>query len=95
MKKIALLAVLLLPCVPSLIAGINSQAESEKQRRLEMLEPRFEKWCLQNGYCYYNLSKSELDAIWGDVWCETDDFAAAVDSVDSVLSIKTMLNKEM
>lgn len=87
MKKILLLAVLLLPCVPSLVAGIQSQRESSRERKLQMLEPRFKKWCLANGYSYYNLSKAELDVIWGDVWSETDDFINAIDSVDSVLNV--------
>lgn len=87
MKKILLLAVLLLPCVPSLVAGISSQAETNRERRLQMLEPRFQKWCLANGISYYNLTTKELDVVWGDQWCETDDFINAVDSVDSILRV--------
>ena len=87
MKKILLLVVLLTPCVPSLIAGIQSQGETERQRRLELLEPRFQKWCIANGYDYYNMTIRQLDVVWGDAWSETDDFCAAVDSVDSVLNV--------
>lgn len=87
MKKIALLAVLLLPCVPSLIAGIQSQRETNREKKLQMLEPRFQKWCIANGYDYYNMTTKQLDVVWGDMWSETDDFCAAVDSVDSVLNV--------
>ena len=88
MKKILLLAVLLLPCVPSLVAGIQSQRESNRERKFQMLKPRFQKWCLANGYSYYNLSKAKLDVIWGDIWSETDDFMFACDSVDSILRVE-------
>lgn len=88
MKKILLLAVLLLPCVPSLVVGIQSQAETNRERKLQMLEPRFERWCLANGISYYNLTTKELDVVWGDQWSETDDFQCAVDSVDSILRVE-------
>lgn len=91
MKKLLLLGVLLAPCVPSFIMGIESQIETNRERKLQMLEPRFRSWCLANGYDYYNMTTKELDIVWGDIWCETDDFMFAVDSVDSVLSVKTML----
>lgn len=87
MKKILLLAVLLLPCVPSLVAGIQSQRDHNRERKLQMLEPRFERWCLANGISYYNLTTKELDVVWGDQWSETDDFINAVDSVDSILRV--------
>ncbi len=87
MNKIALIAVFLLPCLPSLIMGIESQKAHDKERKIELLEPRFERWCLANGIGYYNLSTKELDIIWNDQWSETDDFCAAVDSVDSVLNV--------
>lgn len=91
MKKLLLLAVLLAPCVPSFIVGMESQIETNRERKLQMLEPRFRSWCLANGYDYYNMTTKELDVVWGDVWSETDDFMFACDSVDSVLSVKTML----
>lgn len=87
MKKLILLVALLTPCVPSLVAGISSQAETNRERRLQMLEPRFQRWCLANGISYYNLTTKELDVVWGDQWSETDDFMNAVDSVDSVLNV--------
>ena len=52
-----------------------------------MLEPRFQKWCIANGYEYHNMTTKQLDVIWGDMWSETDDFMNAVDSVDSVLNV--------
>lgn len=85
MKKLILLVALLTPCVPSLVAGIQSQRETNRERKLQMLEPRFQRWCLANGISYYNLTTKELDAVWGDQWSETDDFMFACDSVDSIL----------
>lgn len=88
MKKLILLVALLTPCVPSLVAGIQSQRDHNRERKLQMLEPRFEKWCLANGISYYNLSTKELDVIWDDQWSESDDFQCAIDSVDSILRVE-------
>lgn len=85
MNKIALIAAFLLPCLPSLIMGIESQKAHDKERKIELLEPRFERWCLANGIGYYNLSTKELDIIWNDQWSETDDFCEAVDSIERVI----------
>lgn len=87
MKKLVLLVALLIPCVPSLVAGLRSQLETNRERKLELLEPRFQRWCLANGISYYNLTTKELDVIWNDQWSESDDFINAVDSVDSVLNV--------
>lgn len=95
MKKILVLAVLLLPAIPSFIVGVESQVNHNKERKLELLEPRFRTWCLANGYDYHNMTTKQLDVVWGDMWSETDDFMFACDSVDSVLSIKTALNQAM
>ena len=87
MKKLVLLVALLAPCVPSLVYGIQSQSDTNRERRLALLEPRFQKWCLQNGYDYYNMTTKQLDVVWGDMWSETDDFMFACDSVDSILRV--------
>ena len=95
MKKILLFAVLLAPCMPSLMLGIESQVKTNEERKLELLEQRFRTWCLANGYDYHNMTTKQLDVVWGDMWSETDDFMFACDSVDSVLSISNMLNQAM
>ena len=88
MKKLILLVALLAPCVPSLVYGIQSQRDTNRERKLQMLEPRFAKWCIANGYPYYNMTTKQLDVIWGDMWSETDDFMFACDSVDSILRVE-------
>ncbi len=87
MKKLILLVALLTPCVPSLVAGIQSQRDHNRDQKLEMLEPRFRAWCIANGYDYYNMTTKQLDVVWDDAWSETDDFMFACDSVDSVLRV--------
>lgn len=87
MKKILLLAVLLLPAVPSLMAGIDSQVAFSEDQRDKLLGERFKAWCLQEGHDYYGMSENDSETLWLDFWSETDDYQAAVDSVDSVLNI--------
>lgn len=87
MKKLLLLAALLLPAVPSLMAGIDSQVTFSEDQRDKLLGERFKAWCLQEGYDYYGMSENDSETLWLDFWCETDDYQAAVDSVDSVLNI--------
>jgi len=84
MKKVLLLAVLLVPCVPSFIAGVQSQRETNEDRRQAMLEQRFERWCVANG-------RPCDDVTYLDFWTETDDYCAACDSIDNVLSIKNII----
>lgn len=91
MKKLLLLAVLLAPCVPSLMVGIESQHQTDVENRDRMLNERFQKWCDANGYDYYGMSENESEVIWLDVWAETDDYVDALDSIDSVLSLRTLI----
>lgn len=95
MKKILLLVVLLAPCLPSFVVGVKSQAQFNEQQRELMLNKRFKQWCDQNGYNYYGMSENDSEALWCDVWMELDDYFDAVDSIDSVLSVQTMLNQSM
>lgn len=87
MKKLLVLVVLLLPCVPSFIVGCKSQAETTEQRRSALMEQRFNEWCKAQGYTPAVLSQHQLDVLYFDVWSETTDYTNALDSVDSVLSI--------
>lgn len=95
MKKILILAVLALPCLPSLIAGVESQKETNETRRDKMLNQRFEAWCNANGYDYYGISENDSETLWVDFWMETEDYQNAVDSIDEVLSVKTAFNQSM
>lgn len=95
MKKILLLAVLLAPCVPSFVIGVDSQMQSTNDNRDVMLNKRFHAWCDRNGYNYYGMSENESEVVWLDVWMETEDYCNAIDSIDKVLSVKTMLNESM
>lgn len=87
MKKILLLAVLLLPAVPSLVVGINSQSDTTEARRAAMMEERFKAFCSATGFDYYGSTEAELNNYYDDFFMETDDYQAAADSVDSVLSV--------
>lgn len=95
MKKILLLAVLLLPAVPSLMVGIKSQSMTNQERRDQALNERFHRWCDQEGYDYYGMTEDASEVLWLDVWSETDDYQEALDSIDNELSISTMLNQSM
>lgn len=86
MKKLLLLGVLLLPAVPSLIAGIETDQRNFNDRRESMINEAFISWCSRNGYRIDTLSARELDRIAGDVWVETDAAQMAIDSIDSVLT---------
>lgn len=86
MKKLLLLAALLLPAVPSFLAGINTTNQMSDDRRAAMLEQRFICWCSANGYSYYTMQRSERERLYLDVWSELDDYQAAQDSIDSVFS---------
>lgn len=87
MKKILLLAVLLLPCVPSFIVGCKSQAETTEQRRCALMEARFISWCKAQGYNTAIIPQHQLDVLYFDVWSETRDYTNALDSVDSVMRV--------
>lgn len=87
MKKILLLAVLLLPAAPSLVVGINSQSDTTEARRAAMMEERFKAFCSATGFDYYGSTEAELNNYYDDFFMETDDYQAAADSVDSVLSV--------
>jgi hypothetical protein len=86
MKKLLLLGVLLLPAVPSLIAGIETDQRIFNDRRESMINEVFISWCSRNGYRVDALTARELDRIAGDVWVETDAAQLAIDSIDSVLT---------
>lgn len=88
MKKILLLGVLLLPAVPSLIAGIETDQRINNDRREAMINEAFISWCSRNGYRVDTLSARELDRIAGDIWAETDAAQLAIDSIDSVLTVE-------
>jgi hypothetical protein len=88
MKKILLLGVLLLPAVPSLIAGIETDQRINNDRREAMINEAFISWCSRNGYRVDTLSTRELDRIAGDIWVETDAAQQAIDSIDSVLTVE-------
>ena len=85
MKKIILLAVLLLPAVPSLVAGIESQSETTDIRREKLLNECFHRWCDAEGHNLEAMSENDGETLWVDVWMNTDDYQEAVDSVDGVL----------
>lgn len=87
MKKILLLAVLLTPCIPSMIVGCKSQQETTEHRRSKMLDAEFEKWCKSQGYNTALLTEHQKDVLFLDVWSETYEYSEVVDSIDSVLSI--------
>lgn len=95
MKKIMLLAVLLAPCVPSFVVGVDSQMQSIEDNREVMLNKRFHSWCDANGYSYYGMTENESETLWLDVWMETEDYCNAIDSIDEVLSVHNMLNESM
>lgn len=95
MKKILLLAVLLLPAVPSLMVGIKSQSMTNQERRDQALNERFHRWCDKEGYDYYGMTEDASEVLWLDVWSETDDYQEALDSIDNELSISNMLNQSM
>lgn len=95
MKKILLLAVLLLPAVPSLMVGIKSQSMTNQERRDQALNERFHRWCDQEGYDYYGMTENQSEQLWCDVWMESEDYDNAVDSIDNVLSISNLLNQSM
>lgn len=86
MKKLLLLGVLLLPAVPSLLAGIETDQRIYNDRREALINEAFISWCGRNGYRVDTLSARELDRIAGDVWCETDAAQLAIDSIDSLLN---------
>lgn len=86
MKKFLLLGALLLPAVPSLIAGIETDQRINNDRRESMINEAFISWCSRNGYRVGTLSARELDRIAGDIWAETDAAQLAIDSIDSVLT---------
>lgn len=86
MKKLLLLGVLLLPAVPSLIAGIETDQRNFNDRRESMINEAFISWCSRNGYRVDTLTARELDRIAGDIWVETDAAQLAIDSIDSVLT---------
>jgi len=85
MKKLVLLAALLAPCVPSLLAGIDSQNETVQAKRDSMLSERFEIWCSASGYNCHSMSETEKNNLWDDFWSETDDYLNACDSIDRVI----------
>lgn len=95
MKKLMLLAILLLPCVPSLVLGVIDQKEFNERKREELLTERFETWCRNNGFNLAVISKEQADVIWDDVWSETDDYESALDSVDAVMSFVNQLKADM
>lgn len=95
MKKILLLAVLLLPCLPSMMVGVESQTQTTQERREKMLNARFREWCNREGYDYLGMTENEGEQLWCDVWMESEDYDNAVDSIDNVLSISNLLNQSM
>ena len=95
MKKLMLLAILLLPCVPTFVLGVIDQKEFNQQKREQLMEERFEKWCLNNGFAYAALSKDDADRLWDDVWSETDDYLNALDSIDAVMSFSNQIKTDM
>lgn len=95
MKKLLLLVVLTLPCLPTFILGIADQCEFDEQKRDKLMLERFEQWCRTNGYDLNSMSEDEGETLWMDVWSETDDYESALDSVDAVMSFVNQLKADM
>lgn len=86
MKKIILLVVLLLPAVPGIIAGIDTDRRTDEDRRAAELEKRFISFCQAHGRDYYSMNNAERDSYYFDVYTETRDYLNALDSIDSVIT---------
>ena len=95
MKKLIIFAITITAILPSLCAGIDTDTTIKRDRRAAMIEESFKAYCKRSGINYAAMSAKERDAFISDCWGETDEYLNTIDSIDSVLSIATQINKDM
>lgn len=95
MKKFVICAITIAAILPSLCAGIDTDNNIKRDRRAAMIDECFKAYCKRSGINYAAMSAKERDAFIADCWGETDEYLNTIDSIDSVLSIATQINKDM